>query len=70
VGFVTPHISIIIDPSYETPKCLRFVGGCICSTASIFFFHGLRPIGVSQYPSQSVSLTAQVLSPFWREKNS
>ncbi len=39
-------------------NCLRFVGGCISSTASIFFFHGLRPIGVSQYPSQSVSLTA------------
>ncbi len=39
-------------------NCLRFDGGCICSTASNIFFHGLRPIGVSQYPSQSVSLTA------------
>jgi hypothetical protein len=39
-------------------NCLRFVGGCICSTASIFFLHCLRPFGVSQYPSQSVSLTA------------
>ena len=39
-------------------NCLRFFGLSILRTASIFFFQGLSPFGVNQYPSQSVSLTA------------
>ena len=38
--------------------CLIFIVACMAVMALIFLDHGLRPVGVSQYPYQSVSFTA------------
>ena len=38
--------------------CLILVGVCIAKMVFIFLDQGLIPVGVNQYPNQSVSLTA------------
>ena len=50
-----PHTNITYGQGI-TDKITVF-GGWIFKIASIFFFHGFSPCGVSQCPSQSVSFT-------------
>ena len=53
------HITIIRDSPNEGTDLFNInwsLHGCY--SFNFFLDHGLRPVGVSQYPSQSVSFTA------------
>jgi len=48
------HISLFNWPCIKPRNIIKKVGACILSTASIFFFHGFRPIGVNIWICQRV----------------
>ena len=50
MGSVRPHVSIILAPM-KPRSCLRFLGGSIARTASIFVFQGFKPVGVDRFLS-------------------
>ena len=63
---VLQHITVVVDHSNETSlSCFKLEGASMFRITSTFFFHGLRPIGVNQQPSQSVSL-ARLVIPLFR----
>ena len=59
IASIWPHVPIKVDTINKNPLILQNLG-CHFQNVLNFWFQGLSPVGVSQWPSQSVSLTVNL----------